>query len=87
MTLFMLQLTVGGERFNIHYETLDQCLDDRALMTLLDSGRGSSSAECVLWMGDQRISGVPLKTSEKLRECVVANSQPIMMQKLPRGGR
>ena len=79
MHLFLVQLTIAGETHLIGYNSIDDCLRDAPLSAVLDDDR---AAECIIFCGELRLTGTPIKSSEDLHRALASNAHVILRRVL-----
>ncbi len=72
MTLLTIKLSLGGERFEIPYESIDVCARDGTLARLLEHDK----ACCAIWAGALCVTGT-LETMGELRAALFENERTI----------
>lgn len=77
-SLFKIHLTVGNDYYHIDYKSIDAALEDKSLAHLLDG----DGAECVLWAGELRLTGTPIRSSRELHKALVDHANAILRRSL-----
>jgi hypothetical protein len=73
--IFIVRVGVDGRSLDISYKTIEECLLDRELKYLFDSGQVES---CVVMCGMDRIAGLPLMEWTRLQDALISNASSIL---------
>ena len=72
--LFVLKCQHLGEHFDIPYQSLRDCTEDRNLASMLESG----GVVVAIWVGALRVTARPMGTFEELSAQLIGNASAIV---------
>jgi len=82
--MITLKLLVENSPINIEYPSVESILSDIALPTLFDAGLVS---KCEVYVGQERVAGIPVMKWDRLKDTVVSNATALMRKINYEGGR